>query len=138
MLRRFKPFFNFEKAGTEAKSIPAESRLGSDNYGLHRLPLLDYLAVAGLPVTEIREYGNTRLNVENHRRFVAKVNGDAVVARGNGHFDVFNDLALDFENARNSHCVCFWFSLVFSHDAPSVCVSWLGLRPCSSTNAARC
>ena len=110
--------YGVEKAGTEAESIPAEVRLRSDDYGLHRLPLLDYLTVAGLPVTEIRERGNTRLNVENHRRFVAKVNGDAVVARGNGHFDVFNDLALDFENARHSPCVGFWFTLVFSHDAP--------------------
>src|SRR5438045_9156175 len=116
----FQPFSLFE-AGTEAKSIPAESRLRSDDYGLHRLPLFDYFAVVRCPVSKIGEHGNTRLNVENHSRVVAEVDGDTVVARGNGHFDVFNDLALDFGNARNSPCVCFWFSLVFSHDARSLC-----------------
>src|SRR5207244_2192801 len=109
MLRRFKPFHNFEKAGTEAKSIPAESRLRSVDYGLQGFPFFGYFAITGLPVTEIREHGNTRLNVEYHRRFVAKVNGDAVVTGSDGHFDILNDLALDFENARHSHCVGFWF-----------------------------
>jgi len=108
-----------ETAGTEQSPSPLTVLL-SDGDACNGLPLFDYFAVACCPILKIREHGNTRINRENDCRFVAEVNRDVVVARGNVNLDVVSDLAFDIEDARNSACVGFWFNLVFSHCA-SLC-----------------
>src|SRR5437016_11371317 len=103
----------------EQKQTPfPHTVLLSEGNALNRLPLFEYFAFPGFPVSQVGEDGNERLKTENQSRFVCKVDVDFVMTTLDMRFYAFNRLALGLFEV-DLYCVSLggFVTLIFSHDA---------------------